>query len=369
MSHCAKAVLTALVALLLVPAGATAVSSKALPIDEGGDATFILDGKLRRTLDAAGIEVEPLRPAHRLEKTILLPAKGEGGFELRFGTGYAFLRGGLRLRGDGHSVAIRHLVLNTAKKRLSGKIGGRTLTLAATDEVKAYRTGLGLLVKVGSLRLTARAAELIGAKLRRPDLFRPHRLLGRLSLAAPLFTVPVTKGTIDFSLDEGFVRKLTDLGVSIVPGGSTTLLNAAPLTFSFGNLGGEIDPEFEHGRVIVTGEDSLRLVQANTSPPREVIWRAIGVNFENGYGTEGSDVVVASWGLPLGLAADPPLGQVEFGTSPSFDGKGGFFTSPRTPATLSPYAVKPLDDAFAGGKAVFTAGEPLGSFSFVAFVE
>ncbi|HXQ89606.1 MAG TPA: hypothetical protein VN733_08200 [Solirubrobacterales bacterium] len=366
MSRSAKALLATLAVLLLAPAAAGA--AQPLPID-GGDATLILDGKLRRTLDAAGAELEPLKPAHRLEKTIVLPLKAEGGFELRFGTGYAFLRGGLRLRAGGRSVAVRRLVLNTAKKRLSGRIAGRPVTLAATDEVRAYRTGLGLLVKVGSLRLTSAAADLLGAKLRQPDLFRPHRLLGRVTLGAQLFTVPVTKGTIDFSLDDGFVQKLTGLGVSVVPYGPATLLSAAPLTFSFGELRGEIDPQFEHGSVISTKEQGLSLIQPGSPESREVTWRGIGIGFENGFGTEGSDVVTASWTVPLGLSAGPTLGQIEFGASPSYDGKGETFTAPRTPATLSPYAVKPLNDAFAGGKEAFKAGEPLGSFSFVAFVD
>lgn len=368
MSHFAKAFAATLALLLLIPAGAAAVSSQAVGID-GGDATVILDGKLRHALDAAGIEAEPLKPAHRLAKTIVLPLKPEGGFELRYGTGYAFLRGGIRLSADGRSVAIRRLVLNTTKQRLSGVVAGRAITLAGTDEVKASRTDLGILVKVGSLRLTPRSAAIIGSKLGRPDLFKPHRLLGRVSIGAPLWAVPVTKGTIDFSLDDGFVQKLSGLGVSVAPYGPATLLSAAPLTYSFGDLKGEIDPQFEHGQVIASRDQGLKLVQAGSPEPREAIWREIRIGFENGYGGVGSDVVTASWTLPLGVAGGAPaLGQIEFGTSPSYDAKGGVFSSSRTPATLSPYAVKPLNDAFAGGKEVFTAGEPLGSFSFVAFV-
>lgn len=367
MSHFAKAFAATLALLLLIPAGAAAVSSQSVGID-GGNATVILDGKLRRALDAAGIEAEPLKPAHRLGKTIVLPLAREGGFELRYGTGYAFLRGGIRFSAGGKSVAIRRLVLNTAKKRLSGAVAGRAVTLAATDEVKASRTDLGILVKVGSLRLTTRSAAIIGSKLGRPDLFKPHRLLGRVTVGAPLWAVPVTKGTLDFALDDGFVQKLSGLGVSIAPYGPANLLSAAPLTYSFGDLKGEIDPQFVHGRVVSTKDQGLTLIQAGSPEPREVTWRGIGISFENGYGTEGSDVVTASWTVPLGLTGGLTLGQIEFGTSPSFDGKGGVFTAPRTPATLPPYAVKPLNEAFAGGKDVFTAGEPLGSFSFVAFV-
>ena len=44
------------------------------------------------------------------------------------------------------------------------------------------------------------------------------------------------------------------------------------------------------------------------------------------------------------------------------------FSASTVAATVSPYAVQSLNGAFAEGKPVFSAGEPLGSFSFVAGV-
>ncbi len=352
----------ALAALALFPVGA---SAQRLPID-GGHASILLSGKLRRELDRAGIEVQLSKPAHELEKSIELPLKPEGFFDSRHGAGYAFLRGGIRLRAGKRTAAIGKLVLNTAKHRLSAVVAGQTLTLAATGRAKAYPGGLGILVEIESLRLTPDAAALLAARLGSPEIFRPNRPLGRLTLGAPLFVVPVTEGAIHFSFDPGFQQKLDSLGVAVSPYGSAT--HASPtLPFDFTQVGGEINPRFEHGQLLAGKEEGLRFTQAGPSGPREVIWRSIRIGFENGYGGEGSDVVTASWALPSGII-DAPIAQIEFGSTPSYNGKSEVFTGPPAVATLSPYAVQPLNEAFGAGKSVFAAGEPLGGFSFSASV-
>ena len=63
-----------------------------------------------------------------------------------------------------------------------------------------------------------------------------------------------------------------------------------------------------------------------------------------------------------------PIGQIEFGATARFDAKRAVFSGGPTAATLSPYVVPILNDAFAPGKGVFVAGEPLGTFSFSARV-
>lgn len=355
-----KASALTLAMLALWPAAA---SARHLAID-GGDASVILSGQLKRELGRAGIEVKPSKPAHPLEKTIVLPLKPEGGFETKHGFGYAFLRGGIRLRAGKRTVAMRKLVLNTAKHRLSATIDGHPLALAATAGVDAYTGGLGLVVQVGSLRLTPEAAALLAAKLGSPEVFRAGRPLGRLTLGAPLFLIPVTEGAIHFSFDAGFRQKLESLGVSVSPYGTATETSS---TFNFDRIGGEINPAFEHGELLAGKEEGIRLVQAGSA--REVVWSRIRIGFENGYGGEGSDVVTASWTSSFANPEGRPIGQIEFGDTPSFNGKSGFFAGPTTAATLSSYAVQPLNEAFVGGAPVFSAGEPLGGFSFDAGVE
>ncbi len=357
----------ALALLALLPAAATAYPSKGGGIVGNSTITISLDPKLRQALDEAGVKVLPLRPAGLKGKALRFPLKEEGTFEPRFGTGYAFLKGGIRLRAGSRSVAVRRLVLNTAKKRLTAVVSGHTITLAATDDVKAHRTDLGIVVKVETLRLTTKGAQLVGGELGRRDLFKPHRLLGRAVVAGEFFTVPVSGGTIDFSFDEGFRHKLEALGVSISTTGTVTPLGSAPLAYQFPEVKGEINRTLAHGGIGI-GNDGLTFVQPASPQPRIVTWTRIGLNFENGFGGEGSDVATASWGLPDGQRSGGPIGQIEFGESPAFDSKTGTFSAGPVAATLSPYAVQPLNDAFAEGKSYFAAGEPLGSFSFVAGV-
>jgi hypothetical protein len=359
--------LLALALLALLPAVAAAYPSKGGGIAGNSTITISLDGKLRQALEGAGIQVLPLKPAGLKGKALRFPLKEEGIFEPRFGTGYAFLRGGIRLRSGSRSVAMHRLVLNTAKKRLTAVASGHTITLAATDDVKAHRTDLGIVVKVETLRLTTKGAQLVGGELGRRDIFKPHKLLGRAVVAGEFFTVPVTGGTIDFSFDEGFRHALEALGVSISTTGTVTQTGSAPLAYQFAELKGEINRTLTHGGIGI-GNDGLTFVQPASPQPRIVTWTRIGLNFENGFGGEGSDVATASWGLPDGQRSGGPIGQIEFGESPAFDSMTGTFSAGPVAATLSPYAVQPLNDAFAEGKPFFTAGEPLGSFSFVAGV-
>jgi len=353
--------------LALLPAGAAAYPSTGGGIAGNSTVTISLDGELRQAMEGAGIQVLPLKPAGFKGKALRFPLKEEGIFEPRFGTGYAFLRGGIRLQVGSRTVAARRLVLNTAKKRLTAVVSGHTITLAATDDVKAHRTDLGIVVKVETLRLTTKGAQLLGGELGRRDLFRPHRLLGRAVVAGEFFTVPVTGGTIDFSFDEGFRHKLESLGVSISTTGTVTPTGSAPLAFQFPEVKGEINRTLTHGG-LRTGNDGFTFVQPAAPQPRIVTWTEIGLGFENGFGGEGSDVATAAWSFPDGQRGNAPIGQIEFGESPVFNPAPGTFCAGPVATTLSPYAAQPLNDAFAEGKPFFSAGEPFGSFSFSAGV-
>jgi len=348
---------TALAVAASAPATASAYPSKGGAV-ASGKATIVFEPALRQALEARGIAISPLRPGRAKGAAIAMPVR-EGSLEPRFGSGYVFQRGGFRLRGPAGAVAVRNLVLNTNKKRLSGAVAGHQVTLAGVDDVRGGRTDFGIDVEAGTLRLTPKAAKLIGAALDARGLFRPRAPLGRELVSARLFTVPVTGGTIDFSLDEGFRQKLESLGVAVSPYEAATPLSAVPLAYSFPQVKGEIDRRLAHGRVF-TSNDGLRLVQAGATPlPREVLWGGLAIGFENGYGGEGSDVVSAGAG-----AGGGPIGQIDFGSAPAYDPKAGTLTAAPTAATLSPYVVPFLNDTFAPGRAPFVAGEPLGTFAF-----
>ncbi len=185
--HIAKAGAALLVAatLALLPASAVAYPNKGGGF-ASGKTTITLDGGLRRALEAEGIRMTPIAPGKAKGKGVALPIS-EGGIEPRFGTGYVFLRGGIQLRAEGRAVSIRRLILNTAKQRLTGVIAGHAGTIASIDDVKARRTDLGATLKVETLRLTKKAAALLGARLAVKDVFRTGRLLGRAFAAGPWF--------------------------------------------------------------------------------------------------------------------------------------------------------------------------------------
>ena len=357
----AVAALTA-VALVAIPGVARAYPSKGGAV-ETGTTTLRFDGRLRAALERAEVRILPIKPGVKRNEAIALPIN-EGVLEPRFGTGYVFQRGGIRLRAGRRIVALKRLVLNTNKRRLSGRIAGDTITIAAVDDVKARRSDLGILVEVGTLRLTLKAATVLAERLGLPEVFRVGRPLGRAFVSTQLTTVPVTSGSLEFSLDEGFCQKLESLGVAIVPHEAATPLSSIPLAFRFPAVIGDVNRDLSHG-AIGTGSDGLRLVQSGAPEPREVLWGGLAIGFENGFGGEGSDVVMARWRPPLGISAVGPIGQIEFGSAPSFDRSRGTIAGSPAFATLSPWAVAPLNEAFAAGKGQpFVTGEPLGTFTF-----
>lgn len=369
-AYLATAVVSVVVLGLLLPAGAAAFPMKGGFV-EGGKARLKFDRALLRAMEQAGARVQPLKPAKAERSAVVLPIK-EGNLEPRFGSGYLFQRGGIRLRAGGRSVALRRLVLNTAKQRLSGAVAGHSIAIAKVDQVRAGRTNFGIFLGVDSLRLTAKAAAILGGRLRLPEVFRANRPMGELSARATLGVVPVTRGSISLLLDPAFRQKLESLGISVAPTGMArqvpvTDQNGAVvdvLAYEFPDVEGEINRGLTHGGIF-SPANGLQLLQADGSTTREVTWNWIGVNFENGFGGEGSDVALARWG---GVTAVGPIGQIEFG-SPSYDEKGALLSDGPVPATLSSWAVGPLNEVFGkGGPAPFATGEPLGWFSFVAGV-
>ncbi|HEU5062833.1 MAG TPA: hypothetical protein VFT79_06740 [Solirubrobacterales bacterium] len=357
----AKPVVAVLAALLLLPAAATAYPLKGGAL-EGGTTTISFDGTLRRAMEAAGVKALPLKPGRANGKTLRLPVR-EGLLEPRFGSGYVFPRGGILLRAGKRSARLKRLVLNTGKDWLRGNIAGETITIARVDEVKARRTDFGIVVKVESLRLTPEAAAIISDRLDLIGIFRPYRTLGRAVVSAPFSVVPITGGEMSFIPHTDFLRKLETLGVAISTDGTVAEIAPGLFSYRFAEVKGELNRRLTHGSV-GTASKGLKFVQSTPSGTREISWASLGINFENGFGGEGSDVALARW---TGVSAVGPIGQVEFGSSPSFDPNTGELAGVSL-SSLSPYAAGPLNEAFGDGKEVFKAGESLGIFSFFARV-
>jgi hypothetical protein len=105
-----------------------------------GEAHFVLDRALVAALDQAEVRVTGLGAARVKGRSVTMPLSS-GYLEYGRGTGYAFERGGLALRGPGGSASLRNLVLNTAKRRFSAKISGRNTVLAYPEGVAGEALG------------------------------------------------------------------------------------------------------------------------------------------------------------------------------------------------------------------------------------
>jgi hypothetical protein len=362
-SPASSTALLALAALCLLGLALSPVPPAGADPVESGKTKLILNPALYRALEAEGVRVVGLRPAKVDRRVVTMPID-EGILEAGHGTGYVFERGGFRFQAERGSLTIRNPILNTAKRRLNATIESKNVVVATTEGIRGRRAEFGIDVKVRSLLLTGKGARVLNRALGLHGVFVAGRSLGEALISIETDTVPIAGGSLEFSFDERFREKLQSLGITVSPFESATQVSAVPLAYSFGEVKGDVNRYLSHGGIATTN-DGLRLVQAGAPEPREAIWGSLGIGFENGFGGEASDVVLARWRVPLGISAVGPIGQIEFG-SPPFDAKNGRILGGPSFATLSPFAVQPLNDTFAAGKSPspFYTGEPLGTFSF-----
>ncbi len=352
--RCATAL--ALLGLLTVVAGASAVGI------ESGKTRLKLDPALFKRLEENSIRVKALKPGTLKGRTATLPVT-EGLLETRLGTGYLFFGGGLRFTSPRGSVALRKPIQNTAKQTLRGALGGYEVKIATPEGVKVDEKNFDIDLGVGGLALTGRAASILNKGLGTPGVFKAGQSLGSTASVVQPPTVEIDGGSFEFALDPGFSQKLQSLGVSVAPYEATTPIGSAPPAFRFSAFGGDISRHLAHGGIGSGSHGGLSLVQSGPEA-RTITWPGFGLDFENGFGGPSSDVVTTSWKVPAGFSAFGPIGQLDFGTKPAFDAKKGIVAAGPVAATLSPFAVGPLNQIFAAGKAVFATDEPLGSFSF-----
>lgn len=353
MKRFKAAVFIAALCLLLIPSLCRAAYD---PIG-GGTTKLTFDKGFLSLMRKEGIKLSTTAPAKLKGQTLILPVVG-GKEDPTTGKGEVEHEGSLAFAKGKRKVPLRSIELKAKKTPLFAKVGGSQLKVASTKKLVAAREGFGSSFKAKGLFLTQKVATRLNKKLRTGKLFAEGMSLGALqSSTVPQRVAVLPQGQATITPDPAFLAKLKALFVSLNPISPAELQPGPLLRFPIA-VGGQIAPDASEGTLRLGG--AIELLQLGA-----------GQVFHKEY-----------W-LDLGAKSDSA--EVDVEPTPAFPGKlgrigvfdigqGAVSSDPKTraisvtgaPLTLEAQTAQTFNEAFAGGKAVFGAGEVLGVVGFEA---
>jgi hypothetical protein len=257
---------TALFALL---AWAPLASATPDPV-ASGSTTVTLDNGFTKYLKTFGISVQKVSPTKLKGGKATFTVTG-GSLDPTTGKGTVNLGGGLKFKAGKKSAPVKGLVLNTSKKQLTGKVGGKKQTIAKVSGWSFTRKGFGVNLTVKKLKLTGGAATALNKKLGyakgKPKPFLGNKLIAKAAAETQPSTVTVLPvGNMTFNGDPGLLTKLKNVEVKLQTLGLTTQSGS---TFTGPILGGTVSPTGTAG--VVQSGIGLNLIQNLPTSPTTAI--------------------------------------------------------------------------------------------------
>lgn len=252
----------ALLALLTFAPFASAASD---PV-AGGTTTVTLNQGFVKSLKNQGVTIQKIAPAKLKGKKATFTVSG-GEADPTTGVANLTLGGGLKFKAGKKTAPVKGLVLNTAKKSLTGKVAGKKVKLASLAGSSFVRNGFGVNLTMKKLKLTGAAASQLNKKLgytAQPKPFKGNRLMGSaLSETQPATVTVLPSGNVTFTGNAPTLAKLAKVQVKINPIAPTTAVS--PVLFNFPIAGGTVSPAGTAG--VVQSAGGLTLVQELEAEP------------------------------------------------------------------------------------------------------
>jgi hypothetical protein len=325
----------------------------------GGTTRLFFKSSFLTLMRKEGIKLSATAPAKLKGNVLTLPVEG-GKEDPTTGKGEVTHEGSLVFSAGKRRVPLREIELKAKKTPLFAKVGGSQLKLATTTKLASQREGFGQGFRAQTLFLTQKVATRLNKKLRvrAGTLFAEGMSLGSLkSATTPQRVAILAQGQATITPDPAFLAKLKALFVSLNPISPAELQPGPILKFPIA-VGGQIAPDASAGTLRLGG--AIELLQLGA-----------GQVFHKEY-----------W---LDLGAKSTSAEVDVEPTPAFPGKlgrigvfdigaGSVSSDPTSrainvsgaPLTLEAQTAQTFNEAFAGGKAIFGAGEALGTVEFGA---
>jgi hypothetical protein len=287
-------VAAALLAMLVVVPFASAASN---PIS-GGTTTLTINKGVLKSAKKAGIKITAVKPSKIKGNKATFAVTG-GEIAATTSAGTVTHSGGLKIAWGKKSVTLKGFTVDTTKKSLSAKIGGKTIKVATLAGVSSTRLGFGNSITAKKVKLTSAGANALNSKLTpaptktkvkkngktitktvtvKPPFKANTVLGGSTTEVEPETDNVLAKENMVFNGDAGLLGKLADVGVKVETISPTT---AAGTTFTSAISGGTISPLGTTGQVNSAG--GIKLVQvlptsATTSISTSITLGSIGVD-------------------------------------------------------------------------------------------
>ena len=229
----------ALIALMAFAPFASAASD---PL-ASGKTTMTLQKSFTNYLKTFGITVAKISPAKLSGGKATFNVTG-GSLDPTTGKGTVNLGGGLKFKAGKKSAPVKSLVLDTNKKSLTGKVGGKKVKIATIAGWSFKRAGFGVNLKVNKVKLTSAAAKQLNKKLGyskgKPKPFLKNKLTAKATSETQPSTVTVLPvGNMTFSGSPVLLTKLNNVKVELETLGLTQKTGT---TFTGPILGGTVSP-------------------------------------------------------------------------------------------------------------------------------
>jgi hypothetical protein len=347
----AASALAALALAAIAPAAQAAYD----PIGSG-TTKLTLDKRFVSFLKTDGITLSASAGAKRKGAAIALAVSG-GNVDPTVGKGEIDQAGTITFQSQRKRLPWRDLVVKTQHTPLIGKVGGSQLKLATSAKISSKREGFGTAFGAKALKLTAKVATRLNKKLRPRLPFAQGQPLGTLaSSAQPALVTILEQGKATVVLDPAFVEEMNAHFVSINP-----IFPAEHLVsgFTFPIIAGsQIAPDASQGTLRTGG--AIEFLQLHAG---QVFWHEPWLDLGARSDTAEVDVEpTPTFPGKLGRVGILDLGAATVASEP----KARTISVSGASLALQGAAAKALNEAFAGGKEDFKAGESVGAVSFVA---
>jgi hypothetical protein len=209
-----------------------------------GTTTVTLTSSFNNYLKTFGIKTSKVAPAKVKGAKATFTVTG-GSLDPTTGLGEVTLGGGLKLKAGKKTSTIKSLVLNTKKKALTGKVGGKKVKIASVSGWSFVRNGFGVNLTVKKLKLTGSGAsalnKALGFSKGTPKPFQGGKLIAKAAAETQPSTVTVLPvGNMTFVASPVLLTKLKNVEVKLQTLGLTQ--QTAPTTFTGPIIGGTVSP-------------------------------------------------------------------------------------------------------------------------------